>query len=69
MQFELPNSPGVTVTVDRGGTDPITGETLSDQWVSFSWDETYHETVTGDDGEPELVERTRTVHRGFLGPA
>lgn len=67
--IELRNSPGIPITITRGGTDPITGEALSDQFVTVTWEETYTETTTPDDGEAETVERTRTVSRYFLGPA
>lgn len=54
--IEFPNSPGIEVTVTRGGTDPITGEAMSDQMVTFEW--------------PELVDgETVTARRSFLGPA
>ena len=53
--MEFPNSPGVEITVTRGGTDPITGEQMSDQMVTFEW----QETVNG-----QMV----TATRSFLGP-
>lgn len=54
--MEFPNSPGVEIIVTRGGTDPITGEQMSDQMVTFEWTEVV-------DGEE------RKARRSFLGPA
>lgn len=47
------NSPGVEVTVERGGTDAVTGDPRPEQWVRLSWT------------NPETSE---TEVREFLGP-
>lgn len=55
MIIEFPNSPGVEVTVTRGGKDPISGENMTEQMVTFEWEE-------------EVNGETVVAKRSFLGP-
>lgn len=55
------NSPGVEVTVERGGTDPVSGDARPERWVRLSWPRP--QSGEGDEGETAGVEVW-----DFLGP-